>query len=111
MHDYRYSSDPVDVQTIIRYQAEQRAAWHEAITNVDGTWDIGIINKEVMRETREKVFYVHRVKADVAQKAKVSFILIPLCLSYALPSCSGHHVPSASQRTLRHHIQQKKNKK
>lgn len=81
-HDYRYSSDPVDIQALIIYQAEQRAAWHDAITNEGGGWNLGIISDEIMRNTREKAYHQHRVKNEAAHLAKVSilspsFLIIP----------------------------------
>ena len=98
-HDYRYSDDPIDVQTIIHYQAEQRSAWHNAIANVGGAWNIGIINNEVLRDTREKVYHTHRVRAEVAQRAKVSLQSPSLSPSH-FPCALGHRASTASQRPL-----------
>ena len=63
IHDLQSSRDPLDQKTLIVYQAEQRRLWHLAISPPQGAYNLSRINEEIMRKTREKVYWdEHRVK-------------------------------------------------
>ena len=63
IHKLRSSRDPLDQRTLIVYQAEQRRSWHLAITSPQGAYNLSRINEEIMRKTREKVYWdKHRLK-------------------------------------------------
>ena len=57
VHELHSSRDPLDQKTLILYQAEQRRLWHIAITSPQGAYNLSHINEEIMRKTREKVYW------------------------------------------------------
>jgi hypothetical protein len=64
VHELRSSTDPLDQKTLIVYQAEQRRLWHLAISSPQGAYDLSRINEEIMRKTRDKVYYEDRRLRD-----------------------------------------------
>jgi hypothetical protein len=61
-------------KALLVYQAEQRKRWHVAIKTSVGPYDLALVNKKVLEETREKVYWEERNKKDNARNYKVSFI-------------------------------------
>ena len=60
VHELRSSRDPLDQKTLLVYQAEQRRLWHLAISSPHGAYNISRINEEIIRKTREKVYWDDR---------------------------------------------------
>jgi hypothetical protein len=74
IHELRSSRDPLDQKTLIIYQAEQRRLWHLAITSPQGAYDLSRINEEIMRKTRDKVYYDDRRIKDCQRDSRVRTI-------------------------------------
>ena len=73
IHEFRSSRDPLDQRTLIVYQAEQRRLWHLAITSPQGAYDLARINEEVMKKTRDKVYWDDRRVKDFQRDFRVRF--------------------------------------
>jgi hypothetical protein len=73
IHELRSSRDPLDQKTLMVYQAEQRRLWHNAITSPQGAYDISRINGDIMRKTRENVYWDDRRSKDCERDYRVSF--------------------------------------
>ena len=71
IHELRSSRDPLDQKTLIVYQAEQRRAWHLAISSPQGAYNLARINEEIMRKTREKVYWDERRLKDYQRDVRV----------------------------------------
>ena len=72
VHELRSSRDPLDQKTLLIYQAEQRRLWHLAITSPRGAYNISRINEEIMRKTRDKVYWEDRRLKDYERDYRVS---------------------------------------
>ena len=64
IHELRSSRDPLDQKTLIVYQAEQRRLWHLAISSPQGAYNLSRINEDILRKTREKVYWDDRRSKD-----------------------------------------------
>ena len=71
IHELRSTRDPLDQKTLIVYQAEQRRAWHLAISSPQGAYNLARINEEIMRKTREKVYWDERRIKDYQRDLRV----------------------------------------
>jgi hypothetical protein len=71
IHEFRSSRDPLDQKTLIVYQAEQRRLWHIAISSPHGAYNLSQINEEIMRKTREKVYWDERRAKDYQRDLRV----------------------------------------
>ena len=72
IHEYRSSRDPLNQKALIVYQAEQRRLWHLTIASPHGAYNLSRINEQIMRKTREKVYWDdHRLK-DFQRDFRVS---------------------------------------
>jgi hypothetical protein len=80
VHELRSSRDPLDQQTLIVYQAEQRRLWHLAITSPQGAYNLSRINEDIMRKTREKVYWDDRRIKDYHRDLRVRIFgsLLPI---------------------------------
>jgi hypothetical protein len=72
VHELRSSRDPLDQKTLLIYQAEQRRLWHLAISSPRGAYNISRLNEEVLRKTREKVYWADRSIKDNERDYRVS---------------------------------------
>jgi hypothetical protein len=72
IHELRSTRDPLDQKTLIVYQAEQRRLWHLAISSPRGAYNISRINEDIMRKTREKVYWDDRRIKDYERDFRVS---------------------------------------
>lgn len=72
IHELRSSRDPLDQKTLIVYQAEQRRLWHLAITSPQGAYNLSRINEDILRKTREKVYWDDRRSKDYERDYRVS---------------------------------------
>jgi hypothetical protein len=79
VHDLRTSKDPLDQKTLIVYQAEQRRLWHLAISSPRGAYNLSRINEDILKKTREKVYWDDRRIKDQERDYRVSF---PLFLAH-----------------------------
>ncbi|KAG6886935.1 hypothetical protein C0992_001572 [Termitomyces sp. T32_za158] len=68
-HPFRASKDPLDRVALLRYLAEQRRLWHQAIDAGTGAWDIGILNEHLMRNATDAVRRERRDRED-AERAR-----------------------------------------
>jgi hypothetical protein len=75
VHELRSSRDPLDQKTLIVYQAEQRRLWHLAIASPQGAYNLSRINEEVMKKTKEAVYWDERRRKDYQRDLRVSFLL------------------------------------
>lgn len=75
IHELRSSRDPLDQKTLIVYQAEQRRLWHLAISSPRGAYNIARINEEILRKTREKVYWDDRRVKDYERDYRVSLFV------------------------------------
>lgn len=71
VHELRSSRDPLDQRTLIVYQAEQRKLWHLAISSPQGAYNISRISDEIMRKTKEKVYWDERRLKDYQRDLRV----------------------------------------
>jgi hypothetical protein len=78
VHEFRSSRDPLDQKTLIVYQAEQRRAWHHAISSPQGAYNISRINEDIIRKTRDKVYWEDRRHKDLERDYRVSNSILPL---------------------------------
>ena len=76
VHELRSSRDPLDQKALIVYQAEQRRLWHLAISSPQGAYNLARINEEILRKTREKVYWDERRMKNYDRDLHVSFLLI-----------------------------------
>ena len=74
IHELRSSRDPLDQKTLIVYQAEQRRLWHLAISSPQGAYNLARINEEIMRKTRDKVYWDERRVKDYQRDLRVRFL-------------------------------------
>jgi hypothetical protein len=72
VHELRSSRDPLDQKTLIVYQAEQRRLWHLAISSPQGAYNLARINEEILKKTREKVYWDDRRSKDYERDFRVS---------------------------------------
>ena len=59
-HPFRSSRDPLDRNALLLYQAEQRKLWHQAINSPGHGYDLSQINKELMRQTKDRLYWIER---------------------------------------------------
>ncbi|KAG1846416.1 hypothetical protein DFJ58DRAFT_843494 [Suillus subalutaceus] len=70
VHEYRSMRNPIGQKALLAYQAEQRRRWHVAVKTSVGPYDLSIINKKVLQETRERVYWDEHDKRDNARNYK-----------------------------------------
>ena len=63
-HKYRSSRDPLDRSALILYQAEQRRLWHVAINSPGYAYDLSQINENLLRETKDRLYWSERARKD-----------------------------------------------
>ena len=59
-HPFRSLRDPLDRNTLLLYQAEQRKLWHQAINSPGHGYDLSQINEELMRQTKDRLYWIER---------------------------------------------------
>ena len=65
-HPFRSSRDPLDRSTLLLYQAEQRKLWHQAINSPGHGYDLSQINEELLRQTKDRLYWSEREQRDNA---------------------------------------------
>ena len=58
MHPYRSSRDQLDRDVLLLYQAEQRKLWHQAISSPGHGYDLSQINKELLCQTKDRLYWL-----------------------------------------------------
>jgi hypothetical protein len=81
VHELRSSRDPLDQKALLVYQAEQRRLWHLAIASPRGAYNLSRINEEIMRKTREKVYWDDRRIRDIERDCRVRLSLSKVPIS------------------------------
>ncbi|KIJ40499.1 hypothetical protein M422DRAFT_173607 [Sphaerobolus stellatus SS14] len=71
-HRFRLSDDPLDIKTLLVYQAEQRRDWHHAIFAPNGAWNLGVISEDLLKKTSDLVYRAARERVDKELRAQVS---------------------------------------
>jgi hypothetical protein len=71
LHDYWTSDDVFEQCALLTYQEEQRRAWHQAIPQPSGAWNISIIDKAELSCTYDCICHADRIRANVEYNAKV----------------------------------------
>ena len=59
-HPYRSSRDPLDQNTLLLYQVQQRKLWHQAINSPGHRYNLFQINKELMWQTKDRLYWIER---------------------------------------------------
>ena len=80
IHELRSSRDPLDQKTLIVYQAEQRRLWHLAISSPQGAYNLSRINEDIIRKTREKVYWDEHRSKDYERDLRISTLYQSLSL-------------------------------
>ena len=111
IHELRSSRDLLDQKTLIVYQAEQRRLWHLAISSPQGAYNLARINEEIMRKTRDKVYwdecrvnkgtyacvfcrYLHRITTDFIPTITLSsLVFFEYCIVSCHMRCFSHVAP------------------
>ena len=63
-HPFRSSRDPLDQNTLLLYQAEQRKLWHQAINSPGLGYDLSQINEELMQQTKDRLYWIEREQCN-----------------------------------------------
>jgi hypothetical protein len=71
VHPFRSSQDDIDRRTLLLYQAEQRRLWHHAMTAPNAGYDLSVINDEVLRDTKERLFWNDRSRKERERELRV----------------------------------------
>jgi hypothetical protein len=59
-HPFRSSKDTLDQKALLLYQGEQRRLWHIAINAPNSGYDLSVINEDLLRATKERLFWLER---------------------------------------------------
>jgi hypothetical protein len=76
-HPYRSSKDPIDQKTLLLYQGEQRRLWHIAINAPNCGYDLSAINEDLLRATKERLFWLERNR-KIGEIERVRLFPLPL---------------------------------
>ncbi|KAG2080814.1 hypothetical protein BD769DRAFT_1378477, partial [Suillus cothurnatus] len=71
LHDYWTSDDVFEQRTLLTYQEEQCRAWHQAIPQPSGAWNISIIDEAELLRTYDHICHTDCIQANVEYNAKV----------------------------------------
>ena len=63
-HPYRSLKDPLDWNVLLLYQAEQRKLWHQAINSPRHRYNLSQINKELMWQARDRLYWIEREQCN-----------------------------------------------
>jgi hypothetical protein len=56
VHRLQLTTDLIDQEALLVYQAQQCQSWHHAITSPEGAWNIGIICEQSLQQNCDKVY-------------------------------------------------------
>jgi hypothetical protein len=71
IHPFRSSSSALDRNTLLLYQAEQRKLWHQAIRTPGHGYSLAGINEQLLRETKERLYWIDRERKEKDKEAWV----------------------------------------
>ncbi|KAG1800121.1 hypothetical protein EV424DRAFT_1587643 [Suillus variegatus] len=71
LHHYWTSDNPHEQRALLTYQEEQRRAWHQAIPQPQGAWNISIIDELEVSRCFDRIYHAERARADIAFDLKV----------------------------------------
>ena len=71
-HPYRSSRDPLDRDTLLLYQAEQRKLWHQAINLPGHRYNLSQINEELLWQTKDQLYWINQERKDHGRDYTVS---------------------------------------
>ncbi|KAG2130731.1 hypothetical protein DEU56DRAFT_740482 [Suillus clintonianus] len=75
LHRYWTSDDVHEQRALLAYQEEQRRAWHQAIPQPNGAWNISIIDEVEMSRVFDRIYHADRNRADSDFDSKVRSLL------------------------------------
>jgi hypothetical protein len=75
-HHFRSSRNQIDRNALLLYQAEQRKLWHQAINSPNHGYDLSEINEELLRQTKERLYWIERERKDREREHIVSNIFL-----------------------------------
>ena len=64
VHPFRSSQEDLERRTLLLYQAEQWWQWHFAMSTPNGGYDLSEINEELLRDTKERLYWNERNRKD-----------------------------------------------
>ncbi|KAG1852605.1 hypothetical protein C8R48DRAFT_676111 [Suillus tomentosus] len=60
LHDYWTSDNQFEQRALLAYQEEQRRAWHQAISQPAGAWDISILDEAELSRCFDRIYHAER---------------------------------------------------
>ena len=72
MHPYRSSRELLDRDTLLLYQAEQRKLWHQATNSPSHGYDLSHINKELLCQTKDRLYWIKWEQKDWGRDLSMS---------------------------------------
>jgi hypothetical protein len=70
-HPFRSSGAPYEQKALLVYQAEQRRLWHIAIATSHGGYNLSNINEQLLRDTKERLFWQERTRPETERDPSV----------------------------------------
>jgi hypothetical protein len=77
-HPFRSLRDPLDRNALLLYQSEQRKLWHQAINSPGHGYDLSQINEDLLRQTKDRLYWFERERKDRERDKFVSPYNFPL---------------------------------
>lgn len=74
-HDYWTSDDAFEQRALLSYQEEQRRAWHQAIPQPNGAWNLAIIDEAALSRTYDRICCADHICATAEFDLKVHSFL------------------------------------
>jgi hypothetical protein len=71
IHPFRSSSSALNRNMLLLYQAEQRKLWHQATRTPGHGYSLAGINEQLLRETKERLYWIDREWKDKDKEAWV----------------------------------------
>lgn len=72
LHDYWTSDNQIEQRALLVHQEEQRRAWHQAISQPAGAWNISILDETEISRCFDRIYHAERVRIDHDFDLKVS---------------------------------------
>ncbi|KAG1889563.1 hypothetical protein F4604DRAFT_1674166 [Suillus subluteus] len=77
LHKYWISDDVLEMQALLTYQEEQHRAWHQAIPQPLGAWNLSILDAAEMSSIYDRIYHTERNRTNQEYDLKV-FSRLPL---------------------------------
>ncbi|KAG1887409.1 uncharacterized protein F5891DRAFT_988454 [Suillus fuscotomentosus] len=75
LHKYWTSEDALETRALLTYQEEQRRAWHQAIPQPAGAWNISILDNSELSSVYDQLYHAERVRVNQEFDLKVRSFL------------------------------------